>query len=453
MKKQVVKTIAALLLAVVMTALGSGCGHRRDYGMEFNLATDCQYSYVTDHDYWKNIQSDGKGQYLMQENFIYYYNTAKKTLVPLCSKPNCLHDKETDNDKRAECNAFCDKFNMELSYLQYYDGYVYYVLSNFMRSALPTKSCTLYRVKKDGSKKDAVFTTSNEEEVFHWLIHRGVFYYEVPGKQQNGTDVYDVSTIKAVALSSHMSDKNGKVIFATAPKYAATNFSQLLAYRNYLCFEVTLVEHHDETEESPHIDCKQYLYNIETETMEEIPVPEGYSKTTLINRVTFLKDKLILQLFDTAHNDDKTYPLPLYSINYDLTDEKVWLDNVPQYMWLQSCGDYVILSDGNLHYDNIITEEGLLNEVLKDAEQPCINVTIYSSDAREVSAFVYPRNESWGKFNGFGPDGIYVEIVNGDDGWSIYNFSLDDVLNCHGEKIKIDLAATRSYEALQEYED
>lgn len=105
MNKNIKKMLIAALLAAII-AFSSGCSKQRDYGENFNLETDCQYSYADSFTDWKKVQSDGNGQYILKNKFIYYYNTEKKTLAPLCNKANCLHDMETDKDKLIDCNAY-----------------------------------------------------------------------------------------------------------------------------------------------------------------------------------------------------------------------------------------------------------------------------------------------------------------------------------------------------------
>ena len=63
---------------------------------------------------------------------------------------------------------------------------------------------------------------------------------------------------------------------------------------------------------------------------------------------------------------DKNDKLPIYSMNYDFTDKKIWLENVEQGKWVQSYDDFVILSDGALHYTTVTTEEGTLQDICND---------------------------------------------------------------------------------------
>ena len=137
--------------------------------------------------------------------------------------------------------------------------------------------------------------------------------------------------------------------------------------------------------------------------------------------------------------------VPIYSMNYDLTDVKVWLDGVEQGKLMQSSGDYVIISDAFLQllpdiYSVIVSGSDLtLDDILKQKT----TVDLYSADVKRISRFVYPMNNK-GNFNGFGPDGVNVEFQDNDNGtWSIYELNLNDVLHCQGEEVRLTRVSTR----------
>ena len=460
MKKNIKIMLGATLLAVLI-ALSSGCSQQRNYGEEYNYETDCQHSYYGNVNLWKKIQSDGAGQYILKNDYIYYYNTENKAMTPLCNKANCLHDMETDKSRRSDCNAYASVGSLKL--IQYYDGYIYY-FSSFEDGEIFCN--TLYRVKKDGSEKDKIFTTDEELDVEDWLIHRGYLYYALKTYyygEDESTQVYNKCILKSLKLSSKMSEKKAKVIFESDDKHTLISFSRLKAYKNYLCYGITANENDFEitTNESwlKQLYIPMYIYNIETGQNNEIPVPKGYSETTYIGRVAFLEDKMLFSVSDSTvnmHNDmyDLNYKLPIYSINYDLTDEKIWLDDVEQGKLLQTYDDYVVLSDAQIQFFPYLFPEVVSDGDLQtDSSKLCTNVEIYSADAKRVSYFVYPMNVM-GNFNGFGPDGVNVEFDEDDNSWSVYELNFKDVLNCHGEEVKLKRVSTRRFGPLnkEDYE-
>jgi hypothetical protein len=426
------------------------CSANRDYGTEYHFETDCQYSYHdASYDIAKSVQSDGEGQYLFYNGYIYYHNAKTDTTIPLCNKPNCLHDHESDKNRQSECNAYVP--SALPAYIQYYDGYVYYVYSN---SDSEGESSYLIRVKQDGSKKDCVLTTQKTKSVIqHWLIHRGYFYYEIDtyfyGKDTS-TQIYHSCELRSLPISSHMNEKNSNLIYKSDQEYSALGLGQLQAYKNCIYYQVIAnkkdYEFTDHDSWVNQLFNEYYQYNTESGKNSRIPIPEGHSDTTRINAIVFLKDKMIMSLYDELM--DKNDKLPIYSMNYDFTDKKIWLENVEQGKWVQSYDDFVILSDGALHYTTVTTEEGTLQDICND-KIPHMNVEIYSSDAKPLSNFVYPINQNEGNFSGFGPDGVNVEFQDNDDGtWSVYELNLNDVLNCSGEEVKLNCVGTRKYGVL-----
>lgn len=116
-----------------------GCDNAKDYSGEYNFETDDQYSYATSIVSWKKYQSDGNGQYILMNDYIYYYNNETKQMNPLCSKANCLHDMENDKERRGDCNAYLnrggdtdgassDVEDSGYKYIQYYEGNIYYFI-------------------------------------------------------------------------------------------------------------------------------------------------------------------------------------------------------------------------------------------------------------------------------------------------------------------------------------
>lgn len=436
--KKFIRLFCTLLTGIIVTTSCS-CSQKKDYSGEYNYETDCQYTYCGNIPSWKYIQSDGSGQYIYKKDFIYYYNMKNHTMTPLCNKANCLHDKETSDDRREECNAYCLEEGVERmnNYIQYYEGNIYYADGD-----------SLYRLSADGSKKDVVFSTEEDMLIYDWLLHRGIFYYvtepyytkegdkveDTQGEDEEKKEkVYKKCILKAIPVSSSMKEKDAEVIFENDNKHNVLTFGPLKAYKNYICYGVIANQNDFKmtTNESwiRQVDGKTYMYNTETKENKVIPCPEGYSDTTGIANVVFLKDKILVKLYDDLEKEE--YKLPIYSMNYDLTGQKIWLDQVEQGKTVQSYEDYVIITDGDMQY------------FLK-GNQESANIEIYNEKGERISYFVYPFNVL-GNFNGFGPDGINVEFKETDDSLAVYELPFDKVKNCHGETVEPELVAERAY--------
>ena len=140
-----IKRIKVLVIIMLMAISIMGCDNAKDYSGEYNFETDDQYSYATSIVSWKKYQSDGNGQYILMNDYIYYYNNETNQMNPLCSKANCLHDMENDKERRGDCNAYLNRggdtdgasVDVEDSgykYIQYYEGKVYYFMGSSLYS-------------------------------------------------------------------------------------------------------------------------------------------------------------------------------------------------------------------------------------------------------------------------------------------------------------------------------
>lgn len=430
MAKNKIKHITIGLILALMLIIFTGCSKNEKYGEEFNYKTDCQYSYDCSVASWRDVQSDLKGQYIYKNNYIYYYDMDSDTFSPLCNKANCMHDKETDDKRKAECNAYASEGEFDYgdvmnnnANIQYYNDYIYYARAN-----------SLYRVSKDGSKKDTVFTSDEKLPINYWIIHRGVFYYETEpcyyGKNNN-TQVYTKCVIKALSLSNKMKEKNAEIIHKSDEEHTGIGFGHLLAYKDYITFNY-IANRKDYVSRSNedwimNNTSYTYIYNTNTKDLSLIPVPKGYSKTTCISGIHFLEDKILIKLYDDMKK--QSYKLPIYSINYDLTDEKIWLDNtIPQGYNILIYKDYVIFED--VWYMDKLTEK--------------CNYMIYDGNAKKVSEYICPAYKAV-EHRGFGPDGVQILFEEIDSGCNIYELDINDLLNLTGQEVKPKLIGKLSY--------
>ena len=468
----IMKNWTKIIVCCLMTGVivfTSGCSEK--YDGEFNLKTDYQYTYDNNITSWRKVQSDSDGKYIYKKGYIYYYNNKTKTMTPLCNKPNCLHDMETDQNRLLDCNACTSPFGLrDDEFIQYYDGYVYYVYED-----------SLYRIKKDGSKKDKIFTADDGLYINSWIIHKGYLYYETisfSSGEGESTVVYAEAKLKSLKLSSNMSEKKAKVIYVNDDdNYKDGHIYSVKAYKNYLCYNVQGLVSDPESDTGNKVHDKMYLYNIETEENKEIPVPQGCDENTDVGRVAFLEDRILIELIgddsnDSNDSDDSARSLlssfknkmPVYSLNYDLTDEKVLLDGVEQGKMMYTYGDYVIFSDAMIQYWGLYTDvaeekiaagdsEIVSNEDTDEGMSKLItNLEIYSSDGKFISSVVYPMNIQGG-FSGFGPDGVNIEFQENEDGnsWSVYAFDFEDALKLKsGETIEVECLNTRKYGPLKD---
>ena len=131
---------------------------------------------------------------------------------------------------------------------------------------------------------------------------------------------------------------------------------------------------------------------------------------------------------------DMEFKTTIYSMDYDTTEMRVWLEGVAQGAWIMTYDDYAIIDDSDLQYFNYHNSNSC-------------NVEIYSSDAKKVSYFEYELN-SIGTFSGFGPDGVSVDVTKDDNKWYVNEIEFEDVLKCNGEKVKPEIVSERKFGSL-----
>lgn len=124
---------------------------------EYNAETDCQFFWdeITD------IASVGNGYYINYDGFLYYMSKDDMEPVPVCSNAGCNH-------KTEECDAYLG----EATYIRYYEGYLYYVISDYDKQLL-------YRRSLDGSSAEKICKMFSSDIVPKICVHRGYAYYSL----------------------------------------------------------------------------------------------------------------------------------------------------------------------------------------------------------------------------------------------------------------------------------
>lgn len=411
------------ILSLVMAMAVSGCS-AKTYGEEYNSETDYQYSYTCSTPARRDIQSDDGGQYIYVGDYIYYYNSADDTLAPLCNKANCLHDSETEVTKKSDCNAYVsrdtygysDDVNNYNEQIQYSGGYIYFARANM-----------LYRMSADGSSRDVIFKSKDSLPINYWIVHRGVFYYETEQyyyEEDDKNQIYSKSIVKSVPIKSNMKDKDAKIVYESDDEHTIIGFGGLEAYRDYLVFSIVANRNgfKMESEDSwlKQVYSPTYLYNIGTEELNEIGVPEGYSDTTGISAVRFMEDGMLISLYDNMQ--DGTFKLPIYSLSYDLEEMNIWMDDVIQSYELQTYDNKVILNDLDYQVD------------IEENQEYC-NYYVYNSDAEPVSEWKCP---TYGAvfLQGVGPDGVQVLFEGGEGQTNIYETDIDEIINSEDGEVQ-----------------
>ena len=91
---------AAILLAMLCTACQS-----KELPDTYVEGSDYQYMQLESKRFFMKQSQGSKGLYVLHGNYIYFLDESSDTILPLCNKADCLHDKETDPEKYSYCNA------------------------------------------------------------------------------------------------------------------------------------------------------------------------------------------------------------------------------------------------------------------------------------------------------------------------------------------------------------
>ena len=166
------KLIAMLLLPILL--LTAGCNSsppEEDLGEDYIMGTDQQYYFYPN--YGNICESEDSYYWLGTTSGWHLCMKDKKTgeTTIMCNKPDCLHEKEQDSNRKMECNAY---FPGCLG-MAYYHGKLYIHATVFKENALDgTSYQVIYEVDTSGSTRKEIYRS--EEDLGAMITHRGYLY-------------------------------------------------------------------------------------------------------------------------------------------------------------------------------------------------------------------------------------------------------------------------------------
>ena len=174
------------LMIIGVLCILTGCESQPQYSTENTYVSGQDYQYM--YSYGNNNLTPN---YIMETETAYYYMKSsssgvgdyltyidKNTMEPvlLCNRPDCKHDKETDEEKREECNAY-----FPASMVPYYSGDMLYFVQMKQWSSEDRENGSsgfafeLVKMKPDGTERQVLSEqTGNPSFGF---MHRGYYYY------------------------------------------------------------------------------------------------------------------------------------------------------------------------------------------------------------------------------------------------------------------------------------
>ena len=172
-KKIRISAVAAMLFFLAMLAR---CGGKETVSPGFVRGEDWQYPYMDEFPQNQKLAEDEDGAvYFMSGSYIFKHDPATKTTLPLCNRPNCLHNQETDARRREECHAFLPLGNL----VEKTGGGVAYckgeVLAYYSEMGSKSEGIRVDAISRDGGSRRVVQRLPYAPESF--AVHRGKVYF------------------------------------------------------------------------------------------------------------------------------------------------------------------------------------------------------------------------------------------------------------------------------------
>ena len=132
----------------------------------------------------------------MSRYFLHYLDRETGKVTILCSKPDCLHSEEPDNERIADCNAmFMPGENKNLLYAEPY----LYVIAPQTDPKTMAEIYKLIQVSKDGAQRKEIYTFPDKPVSF--TIHRGYAYWSTDdGGTEPGRETETTTTARIYRL-------------------------------------------------------------------------------------------------------------------------------------------------------------------------------------------------------------------------------------------------------------
>lgn len=188
--------VTCIFLSILL--LSTACQKEtHDFSDEYNPSSDFQYNMEYDDLGLSYITESPDGFFFIDSIYLYYMDKETLSPIPLCKKADCLHDKETDPNKKSNCEAFLGSGDHSVFY---FDDAVY-ILGSDMTGTNAQSYKVQYFLKKystDGTFLENVYTFPKSPQAI--IRHRGMVYYtykDVSASNGGNTD----GTYKLMAFS------------------------------------------------------------------------------------------------------------------------------------------------------------------------------------------------------------------------------------------------------------
>ena len=167
------------------------------------------------------------GYYFLMNNYLMFADKNLEQPVFVCNKAECLHNKETAENK-VNCDAFFGRANS----VRYYNGKVYVLALSLANQN--NDSTSIYSLDVDGSNRKVIYSSKNDIESM--IIHQGqVYIYEKKYTDESGNMVD--SPVCTVSRFDLKKPDESEVIFESTD-YPNADINYMKCYKDNLYFEI-----------------------------------------------------------------------------------------------------------------------------------------------------------------------------------------------------------------------
>lgn len=172
------KKILCMTLTVIVFLLSlSGCGADKYASLpdEYVAETDYPSGFLATYNRFPIAPGEG-GYYFTMGDFLFFMDGETKEIAPVCSRPDCRHENESDSSLVWQCNAHLGSFNSK--FLQVYEESLYCLSSGGQGEDGKldiSASSRLLKVALDGTAHE--FLCPMPLNLEFTAIHRGYLYY------------------------------------------------------------------------------------------------------------------------------------------------------------------------------------------------------------------------------------------------------------------------------------
>lgn len=299
----------AAFFLIFLCLLLTGCSGSGNYPTDdtFHFETDAQNCLFPPAGQRLITESENGYYFTLTPNFRYIFYADKETMeaVLLCGKPNCLHYKETDEDRRRLCNAYITGTVGPTS-IFYNNGRLF--VPEIGASASET---VITEITPDGSSKNRLFSLKDEStDGGNMLFHRGYFYVAV-----NAYDETQNSVLRVWRYSLDRPNQKRELLYERQAEGGSIMDPEI--YGNYLYF-LTYIDG----------ERKFQVFHLPSKKQWELPAPED--ATNNADDLIVFQNRLLFKMFEVVPTAKTFYeqPAAFYTADLDGKDIQKWRDTI-----------------------------------------------------------------------------------------------------------------------------